>query len=322
MQDIDLLCVHQVPPLVVEHAATFPPPSPARDAPCQLPQPDPTCVHRATAKQRYLSSSSTEHQPQQPTKQRRAASVDTPQPSFVRPQSLYLDKHQLQLVYGCLQRQSQPQAQMSFEGLLPCEVISCILRVQEADRRAAATLEDVGEHSNPGVQQQETTASAHITCRYRGGLGFELVPACASAVCQGPNQRLQGSPSGFEVTRLTTGPSKLWHRRELASGAEQRIMAFRELRREIQFKEEPLLQQDGMQCALQQLQQHARGPERLHDVTAGVWTLHAAIADRILDCEVQQLVSCMNAAISTFVDGLLEEEAARMARLMQPMWHD
>ena len=40
------------------------------------------------------------------------------------------------------------------------------------------------------------------------------------------------------------------------------------------------------------------------------------IADRVLNREVQQPVSCMNAAISTFVDGLLEAEAARTARLM------
>lgn len=241
----------------------------------------------------------------QATEQERAVTRETSKLSSLLSQRFQLEKAKIKPVQSTNQNGPYSPMQPSPAGHSSRDVFECLLRVREADRRAAETLRTVEEQSALTPSGQEASISASTSFK-------DHEPSHNSIAHH--YHREHGDLSERPVE--SQHPSIPAGKQELPPASEQRIMEFSEQRRRQQLKDEPLLLDRELQAALQQLENYSGGRQNHDDGLAGVWTLHANIAEHVLQQEVLQAVSTVDTMVNCFVEGLLDAEAARMTRLL------
>ncbi|CDJ59903.1 hypothetical protein, conserved [Eimeria maxima] len=194
----------------------------------------------------------------------------------------------------------------------------CLMRVQEAEYHASVTLQNIENLPYSGTLRRQSAVSEVRLGIQKVGIGGETAPY-RGLFMSSPDTRRTIEP----VTSADTEARQLIAERSyptvmLSPVVEEKLLAFRESRKRAQLKDEPLLQQESLQQALIQLKEASGGRICFEYEVAGVWMLHDAIVEQLLDREVKQLVACADSATRRFVDSLLETEAIRMAGLVRP----
>lgn len=219
----------------------------------------------------------------------------------------------------CTSRNMRLEQQGSLLNQGTCDLLSCLVRLQETDCNASMALQSIENLPYSSASQKESAVPEG-----RVGIQEKKIRA-APAQHPGP---FSNFPNLRETIRLK--PSTEIEERPfkgaiqsciLSSAVEEKILAFRESRRTAQLKEEPLLQQESLQQALIRLKEENGGRACFENELAGIWMLHDAIVEQLLDREMKQLVFCADSATRMFVDRLIETETNRMEELMKPARH-
>ncbi|XP_026194176.1 uncharacterized protein LOC34620120 [Cyclospora cayetanensis] len=214
----------------------------------------------------------------------------------------------------CIECLGRAEPQIRVNEAIPSHMLECIFRVQEAESRAEATLKNVGESKRMSFDHEQRDRDAYDQNTHQRKLSFFPVYAYGTASKEIHKRGLNGSKTGTEMESAIRGTSRGHLQPTLEVAIEERILAFRNSRKQVLLIEEPLLQQDCLQEALLRFEQEGKKCRYIGDEVGGVWTLHAAIAGQVISDEVEQLVLFMDTVSSTFVGQLLHAEALRMAK--------
>ncbi|CDI73695.1 hypothetical protein, conserved [Eimeria praecox] len=216
-----------------------------------------------------------------------------------------------------IRRSLLPQQQRSPLKRKAYDILGYLMRAQEAECHALETLQKVGNLPYASVSQNQPEVS-------EGRSQQQHTIWLESALCP---EWFTSFPIVKEAVELGTSTEKgeatskdmlQCSRIVLSPAVEGRLLAFREARINAQLNDEPLLQQESLQQALIKLKEDNGGRSCLQNEVAGIWMLHDAIVEQLLDREMKALVCCADYATKMFVDRLFETEAIRMARLMKP----
>ncbi|KAL8427176.1 hypothetical protein Efla_006803 [Eimeria flavescens] len=205
--------------------------------------------------------------------------------------------------FADVQRSASAQTNKKISTL---EAERCLLRVHEADARAATTLQYLGLHTSSEAHNgRNKSITDHVQPSYPAPLGEELAFAAHKVKCQ------RGTDRTYTWLHMLTKPH------QLSPVVRENVMAFRAIRMELQITSEPILCQGDLQHELRLLEDKAKARR---GGMAGPWTLQAAVAEQLLQRELQHWVDILNSAVTIFVNELIAAEASRMAKVVQSLW--
>ncbi|KAL8273450.1 hypothetical protein Esti_002516 [Eimeria stiedai] len=212
------------------------------------------------------------------------------------------------------------------------EALSCLLRLEAVDSRAAATLQGYKQLFSVDNQKRKPAAPpVGRQCSSREEVSSHRADACKAVVFRVTDGHVPSPASANH----SLGDLKAVKGQELREELDlqvlrcphfprlvQKVLAFREERMGLQAFRVPFLYEEGLQRELRQLEGSVGVYKPVDDGVAGLWTLQAATAERLLQRELQQVLQFVNDAVAAFVERLLAIEASRMAKVVHALCRD